>query len=75
MNLFTNRLFRSVVLSFSLITGSVLAQSAPGPGVQPLTAMPSVIRVPPEAQPTPNFNVEAATNAYLAQIPADARAR
>jgi STE24 endopeptidase len=37
--------------------------------------MPSVIRVPPEAQPTPNFNVEAATNAYLAQIPADARAR
>src|SRR6202167_2456372 len=75
VNLFTNRLFRSVVLSFSLITGSVLAQSAPGPGVQPLTAMPSVIQVPPEAQPTPNFNVEAATNAYLAQIPADARAR
>jgi STE24 endopeptidase len=37
--------------------------------------MPSVIQVPPEAQPSPNFNAEAATNAYLAEIPADARAR
>jgi STE24 endopeptidase len=58
-----------------MIRGSVLAQPAPGPGVQPLTAMPSVIQVPAEAQPSPNFNAEAATNAYLAQIPADARAR
>jgi len=37
--------------------------------------MPSVITVPPEAQPSPNFNAEAATNAYLAQIPAEARSR
>jgi STE24 endopeptidase len=37
--------------------------------------MPSVVQVPPEAQPSPNFNAETATNAYLAQIPADARAR
>ncbi len=37
--------------------------------------MPSVIQVPAEAQPSPNFNTETATNAYLAQIPADARAR
>lgn len=37
--------------------------------------MPSVITVPPEAQPSPNFNVDAATNAYLAQIPASAKAR
>ncbi|MGC2169929.1 MAG: M48 family metallopeptidase [Candidatus Sulfotelmatobacter sp.] len=44
-------------------------------GLQPLTAMPSVIHVPPEAQPSSNFNAEAATNAYLAQIPAAARAR
>jgi STE24 endopeptidase len=36
--------------------------------------MPSVV-VPPEAQPSDHFNVEAATNAYLAQIPASARAR
>ena len=37
--------------------------------------MPSVITVPPEAKPSPSFNVEAATNAYLAQIPESARAR
>jgi len=37
--------------------------------------MPSVIVVPPEAQPSANFNADAATEAYLAQIPAAARAR
>ena len=37
--------------------------------------MPSVIVVPPEAQPSPNFNADTATEAYLAQIPAAARAR
>src|SRR5438270_9129002 len=37
--------------------------------------MPSVVVVPAEAQPSPNFNADAATNAYLAQIPAAARAR
>src|SRR6266436_4155125 len=44
---------------------------------QPLTAnqMPSVIQVPPEAQATPHFDATAATNAYLAQIPADRTAR
>jgi STE24 endopeptidase len=36
--------------------------------------MPSVI-VPPGAQPSPDFNVDTATEAYLAQIPPDARAR
>ena len=37
--------------------------------------MPSVITVPPQAQPSDHFDVEAATNAYLAEIPASARAR
>ena len=37
--------------------------------------MPSVVTVPPEAQPSSHFDPEAATNAYLAQIPATARAR
>jgi STE24 endopeptidase len=37
--------------------------------------MPSVVKVPPGAQASPNFNVDAATNAYLAQIPASAKAR
>jgi STE24 endopeptidase len=64
-----------VVFCLCLMTGRVVAQQAPLPGLQPLTAMPSVVQVPPEAQPSPNFNAEVATNAYLAQIPADARAR
>ncbi len=37
--------------------------------------MPSVIQVPPEAQPSEHFDAVAATNAYLAQIPADKMAR
>src|SRR5271169_3952986 len=37
--------------------------------------MPSVIHVPPEAQGSPHFDATAATNAYLAQIPADKTAR
>jgi len=37
--------------------------------------MPSVIQVPPEAQASPHFDAVAATNAYLAQIPADKTAR
>jgi STE24 endopeptidase len=37
--------------------------------------MPSVITVPPEAQPSSHFDVDAATNAYLAQIPVSARTR
>jgi STE24 endopeptidase len=41
----------------------------------PATAMPSVVQVPPEAQPSDHFDAVAATNAYLAQIPAGARSR
>jgi len=37
--------------------------------------MPSVIQVPAEAQAAPHFDATAATNAYLAQIPADKTAR
>ena len=37
--------------------------------------MPSVVTVPPEALPSDHFDVEAATSAYLAQIPLSARAR
>jgi STE24 endopeptidase len=52
-----------------------LAQEGPVPAARPLTAMPSVIKVPPEAQPSSHFDPETATKAYLAQIPADATAR
>ena len=37
--------------------------------------MPSVIQVPTAAQASPHFDAAAATNAYLAQIPADKTAR
>jgi STE24 endopeptidase len=37
--------------------------------------MPSVVSVPPEAQASDHFSADAATAAYLAQIPASARAR
>lgn len=37
--------------------------------------MPSVVTVPLEAQASPNFNADTATRAYLAQIPASAKAR
>jgi STE24 endopeptidase len=45
------------------------------PGMLPKTEMPSVITVPAAAQPSDHFNVQAATDAYLAEIPAQARAR
>jgi STE24 endopeptidase len=50
---------------------------APSALAQPPSAnqMPSVIRVPTEAQASPHFDATAATNAYLAQIPADKTAR
>ncbi|MFZ0319357.1 MAG: M48 family metallopeptidase [Candidatus Sulfotelmatobacter sp.] len=64
-----------VCISFCLATVGFLSAQTSSPGAQPLTVMPSVIQVPPEAQPSPSFNAETATNAYLAQIPADARAR
>ena len=37
--------------------------------------MPSVVQVPAEARASPHFDATAATNAYLAQIPADKTAR
>jgi len=39
------------------------------------TTMPAVIPVPPEAQPSAHFDAEAATRAYLAEIPPQAKAR
>ncbi len=61
----------SCLIFFCLVLSapSVLAQP-PGPN-----EMPSVIQVPAEAQPSAHFDATAATNAYLAQIPADKTAR
>jgi STE24 endopeptidase len=63
------------VICLSLVSAIARAETAPAPGALPNTAMPSVITVPPEAQPSANFNADAATNAYLAEIPATAKAR
>jgi STE24 endopeptidase len=50
-------------------------EQLPTPGAQPATAMPSVLTVPPEGRPSANFSADAATEAYLASIPADATSR
>jgi STE24 endopeptidase len=65
----------SVVLLLCSGSLGLLAQAAPDAATKAASAMPSVITVPPEAQPSPSFNAEAATDAYLAQIPPAAKAR
>ena len=72
--LLRRRLFPALL---AIVCGSTLAlaQQATPPGARPLTVMPSVLTVPPEAQPSSHFDPEAATNAYLAQIPSEAMAR
>jgi STE24 endopeptidase len=71
-----NRRFAAIsgLLLLSLCT-CVKPASGQQPGIRPLTEMPSVINVPSEAQPSDHFDAEAATNAYLAQIPTEATAR
>jgi STE24 endopeptidase len=64
-----------VFLVFCLGLGIAAAQSAPPAGGNAANEMPSVTTVPPEAQPSANFSVEAATDAYMARIPASARTR
>ena len=51
-----------------------LAQQAPAGG-NAANEMPSVTTIPAAAQASPNFDVDAATEAYMAQIPASARTR
>lgn len=67
--------FRSCLILLVVLAPCALLAQQPAPGIAPPNAMPSVVTVPLEAQPSPNFNAEAATNAYLAQIPATATAR
>jgi STE24 endopeptidase len=64
-------------LALAFFTGASgsRAQQTPGPGAKPATAMPDEIPIPPAAQPSEHFDVEAATDAYLAEIPASARAK
>ena len=62
-----------VALFVLFVCFSASAQQAPGSNAA--NEMPSVTTVPLAARPSPNFNVDAATEAYLAQISASARAR
>ena len=63
------QLLRSLVFLLLCISSPIFAAEAPQ------SAMPSVINVPAAAQPSAHFDPEAATNAYLAQIPPAAKAR
>jgi STE24 endopeptidase len=63
------------VLAMLVFASAFHAQQTPGPGEKPTTAMPDLVQVPAAAQPSAHFDADAATEAYLAQIPASARSR
>lgn len=67
------RLFLFTVLCAGLLLSRATAQSTPGQ--LPGTAMPTITSVPAGAQVSPNFNAETATEAYLALIPPEAKAK
>ena len=60
------------VVLCAMVCWPVLAQKAPDLSN---SQMPSVLTVPEAAKVSDHFDVDAATNAYLAEIPASARAR
>lgn len=62
-----------VLLTLMIFSPLAVAQAAPGNLAD--STMPSVLTVPPAAQASPHFNAEAATDAYLAEIPASAKSR
>jgi STE24 endopeptidase len=69
--------FRNFALTILLLcfTAGALWAQTPAPGQLPNTAMPTITAVPAAAQPSPSFNADAATEAYLALMPAEAKAR
>jgi len=75
MNL-RNRLHLPLLLSIlALAPLAASAQPAATPGGPSASTMPSVVTVPAAAQASDHFDAEAATEAYLAEIPAEAKAR
>jgi STE24 endopeptidase len=62
---------RAIAFGWLIFVCTLLAAAQP-PGPN---EMPAVIQVPEAARPSPNFDAVAATNAYLAEIPADKMAR
>jgi STE24 endopeptidase len=61
-------------LVFLFGSGAAAQQTAAVPSTT-TAASPAVIVIPPAAQPSAHFDAEAATNAYLAQISPEAKAR
>src|SRR6266702_2949991 len=68
----TLRVKACVLMMFLCITAALLSAQ---PASTMKTEMPTVITVPDAAKPSPTFNAEAATDAYLAEMPAAARER
>lgn len=68
-----HRLFAVSLIVIAILPSVAVAQSTPGQ--LPGTAMPTITSVPAAAQASPNFNADAATEAYLALIPPEARAK
>lgn len=60
----------TVLTAVLVCSGSAVVSAQAAPQAQPDSAS-----VPAAAQPSPHFDVEAATSAYIAQIPASAKAR
>ncbi|MBV9762313.1 MAG: M48 family metallopeptidase [Acidobacteriaceae bacterium] len=60
-------------LPLALLPAFAQQQASPPPGLT--TAMPTITSIPPDAQSSPNFAVERATDAYMALIPAASKAR
>src|ERR1700731_4239112 len=50
--------------------GKSCAQEGVAPGALPVTAVTSKITIPDAAQPSAHFDVEAAADAYMEEIPA-----
>jgi STE24 endopeptidase len=65
----------ALVIALCFLGAAAQGQDAPGPGAKPATAMPALLEVPLAAQSSDHFDAVAATNAYLAQIPEEARSR
>lgn len=63
------------LLGLLLLSLPAFAQPSAARDAAPPTAMPAVTEVPAAAQALPGFSAEAATEAYLARIPAAAKAR
>jgi STE24 endopeptidase len=65
----------SFTVAAMISAAGLRAQQTPGPGAKPATAMPDEIPIPAAAQPSDHFDIDAATDAYLAEIPASARSK